>query len=107
MSRGRRETLSSLTSLRALSRTMTLFDFSLLTKMRPVSLAAAGRNPRTVARTLRPNVRRSIATGLSLRLQNFKVAASVRPIKAAEQAEERTEGHRERQVERRTTGAAP
>src|ERR1700704_5720123 len=40
MSRGRRETLTSFTTWKVLeSRTMRLFDLSLLTKIKPVSLA--------------------------------------------------------------------
>src|ERR1043166_4069204 len=86
---------------------MTLFDFSLLTKMSPVSLAAAERSPAPAAMTPRQNMRRSIGTGVALRLQSFKLAASVRPIKAAEQAKGPTGEHREREVERRAAGAAP
>src|SRR5258708_23221392 len=71
---------------------MMLFDFSLLTKMRPVSLAPAGADARSAAArpamTVRLRERRSAVTGVALRLQIMLVAASVRPIKAAEQAEE-------------------
>src|SRR5215467_7005561 len=67
MSRGRRETLTSLMTLRVLgSITIRLFDFSLLTKISPVSLAAAGtpaRQARRVAGTARLSARRSINTG--------------------------------------------
>src|SRR5499433_3655711 len=73
---------------------MRLFDFSLLTKMSPVSLAAAGREipATTVVRTAMLTERRSRITGISLCLQTIAVAASVRPIKAAEQAARRMPG---------------
>src|SRR5215467_2842263 len=67
MSRGRRETLTSLMTLRVLgSITIRLFDFSLLTKISPVSLAAAGATARQATRAAeaaRLNVRQSINTG--------------------------------------------
>src|SRR5215510_12300613 len=68
MSRGRRETLTSLMTLRVFgSITIRLFDFSLLTKISPVSLAAAGatarRTVRAAGRTARLSARRSINTG--------------------------------------------
>src|SRR5262245_36350248 len=72
MSRGRRETLTSLMTLRVLgSITTRLLDFSLLTKISPVSLATAGATARKAARvaakpagrTARLSARRSINTG--------------------------------------------
>src|SRR5262244_86571 len=73
---------------------MRLFDFSLLTKMSPVSLAAAGREiPATTGvRTAMLTERRSRITGISLCLHTIAVADSVRPIKAAEQAARRMPG---------------
>ena len=66
---------------------MTLFDFSLLTKIRPVFLAAAGTTARNAATKARIRERRLVITGVSLRLRIVFVAASVRPNKAAGQAE--------------------
>src|SRR5262245_19965016 len=72
MSRGRREVLMSRMTLWVLgSITIRLFDFSLLTKMSPVSLAAAGATVTRMARiTAEPagtaaslSARRSINTG--------------------------------------------
>src|SRR6185369_13249634 len=68
MSRGRREVLMSLMTLWVLgSITIRLFDFSLLTKISPVSLAAAGATARQATRaaagTARLSARRSINTG--------------------------------------------
>src|SRR4029450_13166370 len=68
MSRGRREVLMSLMTLWVLgSITIRLFDFSLLTKISPVSLAAAGATARQVARaaagTARLNARQLVNTG--------------------------------------------
>src|SRR5262245_29889512 len=51
--------------------TIRLFDFSLLTKMRPVSLAAAGAIARTTASTARHSERRSTGTCVPLPLQNL------------------------------------
>src|SRR5437870_1101664 len=67
MSRGRREVLISLMTLKVLgSITIRLFDFSLLTKISPVSLAAAGATAREATRAAagtRLSARRSINTG--------------------------------------------
>src|SRR5882724_9714516 len=72
MSRGRRETLMSLMTLWVLgSITIRLLDFSLLTKISPVSLATAGATARRMAkiaakpagRMARLSARRSVNTG--------------------------------------------
>src|SRR6185437_6071085 len=78
MSRGRRETLMSFTTLLVLgSMTMRLLVFSLLTKIRPVSLACAGDSARTGS---------SAKARLRIEASIDCIAASVRPIKAHGQA---------------------
>src|ERR1700758_2595394 len=68
---------------------MILFDFSLLTKMSPVSLAAAGASARTAATRPQTRLRTPlpIATACLSACRLCRLLPSVRPIKAVGQVE--------------------
>src|SRR5262245_6782558 len=113
MSRGRRETLMSLMTLWVLgSITIRLFDFSLLTKISPVSLAAAGATARRMAkevgRTARLSARRSINTGFlsacELRLLLPAYARSKRWGKPTGRRSDATVGSRQKAKKGQTKG---